>query len=91
MSLISLVIILDTTSYELKRIKLFNIQDCIVKWMSHCVYIGIIVMCKNFIKNPRHILWILYFAQEVRSGCEEVYEFFKIKNKWTTVNKENNL
>ena len=56
--------------------------------MSHCVYIGIIVMCKNFIKNPRHILWILYFAQEVRSGCEEVYEFFKIKNKWTTVNKE---
>ena len=45
-------------------------------------------MCKNFIKNPRHILWILYFAQEVRSGCEEVYEFFKVKNKWTTVNKE---
>ena len=78
----------DTTSYELQRIKLFNIQDCIIKWMSHCVYIGIIVMCKNFIKNPRHILWILYFAQEVRSGCEEVYEFFKIKNKWTTVNKE---
>lgn len=80
--------IANTTCNELKRIKLFNAQDCIVKWMSHCVYIGIIVMCKNFIKNPRHILWVLYFAQEVRSGCEEVYEFFKVKNKWTTVNKE---
>ncbi len=80
---------IDNTTYnELKRIKLFNVQDCIVKWMSHCVYIGVIVMCKNFIKNPTHILWILYFAQEVRSGCEEIYQFFKIENKCSTVNNE---
>ena len=31
--------IANTTCNELKRIKLFNVQDCIVKWMSHCVYI----------------------------------------------------
>ena len=78
----------NTTNNELKRIKLFNIQDCMVKWMSHCVYLGVMVMCKSYVNNPIHILWILYFAQEIRSGCEEIYQFFKVGNKWKTVDNE---
>jgi len=78
----------STTHNELERVKLFNVQDCIVKWMSQCVYIGVIVISKGFVKNPTHILWILYFAQEVRNGCEEIYTFFKVKNKWTIINNE---
>lgn len=78
----------NATDNKLKRIKLFNIQDCMVKWMSHCVYLGVMVMCKSSVNNPTHILWILYFAQEVRSGCEEIYLFFKVGNKWKNVDNE---
>lgn len=66
---------------EMKNIKIFNILDSLVKWMSHLVYIGIIVMSRNSIITETHILWVLYFAKETRGGFQEVYNYFSVRNK----------
>ncbi len=73
---------------EMTQIKIFNILDSFVKWMSHLVYLGIVVMSRNFISIETHILWVLYFAKEIRGGFQEVYNYVSVQNKETMLEKE---
>ena len=56
--------------------------------VSLCLYWNNSYVQKFYQKSQAYFMDIVFCTRSKVRLCEEVYEFFKIKNKWTTVNKE---
>lgn len=64
-------------SHEMNGTRIFNWLSSMTHWMSKLVYIGILIISRNYIEKDSHMLWVLYFAQEIRNGCQEIHTYYK--------------
>lgn len=73
---------------EMNRTTIYNTVCSMKHWASHLVYIGIMILSKDHIEKGSHIVWVLYFAKEIRSGCQEIHNYNHIANKRISIMEE---
>lgn len=71
----------DQKSLEMAKTKVFNVLNSIVHWMSYLVYLGVMVLSSQYLEKPTHIMWVIYFAKEMRSGWQEIHNYYAYRRK----------
>lgn len=70
---------------EMAKTRVFNLLNSIVHWISYLVYLGVMVLSSHYLEKSTHIMWVIYFAKEIRSGWQEIHNYYAFQRKETSI------